>query len=49
MEKYKQVLENDESNLFAAMGIASVLAEFNKVNEAIEILKGVKEFTPSHI
>ena len=49
MDKYIQVLESDESNVFAAMGIANVLAEHNKVYEAIEILKGVKEATPSHI
>ena len=49
MEKYIQVLENDESNVFASLGVASVLAEHNKVNEAIEILKGVKEASPMHI
>lgn len=31
------------------MGIASVLAEHNKVLEAMEILKGVKEATPAHV
>ena len=35
--------------MFAAIGIANVLAEFNKVIEAIEILKGVKEASPAHI
>jgi tetratricopeptide (TPR) repeat protein len=35
--------------VFAAIGIANVLAEFNKVIEAIEILKGVKEASPAHI
>lgn len=49
MDKYIQVLEVDESNIFAAMGIASVLAEHNKVLEAMEILKGVKEATPAHV
>jgi tetratricopeptide (TPR) repeat protein len=49
MEKYIVVLESDESNVFAALGIANVLAEHNKVPEAIEILKGVKEASPSHI
>lgn len=43
------MLEVDESNIFAAMGIASVLAEHNKVLEAMEILKGVKEATPAHV
>lgn len=49
MEKYINVLENDETNVFASIGIACVLAEHNKVSEAIEILKGVKEACPSHI
>jgi tetratricopeptide (TPR) repeat protein len=44
-----QVLEYDESNIFAAMGIAIVLAEHNKTEEALEILKGVKEACPSHV
>lgn len=44
-----EVLENDESNIFAAMGVANILAEHNKVLEAVEILKGVREATPSHI
>jgi thioredoxin-like negative regulator of GroEL len=48
-EKYMSVLEFDESNLYAAMGIACVLAEFNKVEEAVEILKKLNESTPSHI
>lgn len=43
MDKYIHVLENDESNVFASIGIANVLAEFNKVFEAVEILKGIKE------
>ncbi len=48
-EKYMQVLEYDESNIFAAMGVAIVLAEHNKTEEALEILKGVKEACPSHV
>lgn len=44
-----KVLEFDESNLYAAMGIACILAEFNKVEEAVEILKKLNESTPSHI
>lgn len=44
-----QVLEADEQNVFATLGIANVLAEFNKVGEAIEILKGIREASPSHI
>jgi len=48
-EKYKQVLEHDESNIFAAMGIACIFAEFNKVEEAVEILKKLKEASPAHL
>jgi tetratricopeptide (TPR) repeat protein len=48
-EKYKQVLEYDESNIFAAMGIACVFAEFNKVEEAVEILKKLMEASPAHM
>ena len=48
-EKYKMVLEHDESNIFAAMGIACVLAEFNKVEEAVEILKKLMEASPAHM
>jgi hypothetical protein len=40
-EKYMEVLKNDESNIFAAMGVAIVLAEHNKIKEALEILKAV--------
>ena len=43
------VLEHDESNIFAAMGIACVLAEFNKVEEAVEILKKLMEASPAHM
>jgi tetratricopeptide (TPR) repeat protein len=44
-----EVLKNDESNIFAAMGIAIILAEHNKTDEALEILKAIKEACPSHI
>lgn len=49
MDKYIHVLENDESNVFASIGIANVLAEHNKVIESVEILKAVKEACPTHI
>jgi hypothetical protein len=49
MEKYLFVLENDDSNVFAAIGIAIILAEHNKVPEALEVLKSIRENTPSHI
>ena len=48
-EKYKQVLEFDESNIFAAMGIACIFAEFNKVEEAVEILRKLMEASPAHL
>jgi hypothetical protein len=49
MDKYLEVLEHDEQNVFAAMGVAVILAEHNKVPEALEILKGVREAAPAHI
>lgn len=49
MEKYIFVLENDESNVFAAVGVANVLAEHGKVVDAIEILKGINEACPKSI
>ena len=49
MEKYIEVLESDDSNIFAAIGVANILAEHNKVPEALEILKSIKEATPSNI
>lgn len=48
-EKYMQVLEYDESNVFAAMGIAIILAEHNKIDEAYEILKSIMEACPTQI
>jgi len=44
-----EVLKNDESNIFAAMGVAIILAEHNKTDEALEILKAIKEACPSHV
>lgn len=49
MDKYIEVLEADDSNIFAALGIANILAEHNKVTEALEIMKSIKEATPSNI
>lgn len=49
MDKYIEVLESDEQNIFAALGIANILAEHNKVPEVLEILKSLKEATPSNI
>ncbi len=39
MDRYIAVLENDEANSFATLGIANVLAEHGKQNEAFEIYK----------
>lgn len=39
MDRYIAVLEKDESNSLAALGIANVLAEHGKLNEAFEIYK----------
>jgi len=41
------VLEMDEANAFASLGVANVLAEHGKVTEAMEIYKVVKENFPS--
>ena len=43
MDKYMNVLEADETNCFAVLGVANVLAEHNKLNEAMEIYKILKE------
>jgi len=39
MSRYIAVLENDEANSFASLGIANILAEYGKQNEAYEIYK----------
>ena len=43
MGKYIQVLENDESNCAASIGVANVLAEFNKIGESLDLFKLAKE------
>lgn len=47
MDKYINVLDIDEANSFAALGIANVLAEHGKVNEAMEVYKVIKENNPN--
>jgi hypothetical protein len=47
MDKYILVLENDETNSFASLGVANVLAEHNKVSEALEVYKILKETNPN--
>ena len=40
-------LEFDEANCYATLGIANVLAEHGKLNEAMEIYKVLKESNPN--
>lgn len=47
MDKYISVLEYDEANCFATLGIGNVLAEHGKLNEAMEIYKVLKESNPN--
>jgi hypothetical protein len=47
MDKYISVLEGDEANCFAALGVANILAEFGKTSEAMEIYKVLKENNPN--
>lgn len=47
MDKYISVLESDETNVFASLGVANVLAEHNKVHEAMEVYKVLKESNPN--
>lgn len=47
MDKYMNVLEFDEANCFAALGVANVLAEHNKLTEAMEVYKVLKENNPN--
>lgn len=47
MDKYINVLENDETNAFASLGVANILAEHGKINEAMEVYKVLKETNPN--
>ena len=47
MGKYILVLENDESNCAASIGISNVLAEFNKIGESLDLYKLAKENQPN--
>ena len=47
MDKYINVLEFDEANCFATLGVANVLAEYGKIQEPMEIYKVLKESNPS--
>lgn len=42
MQQYFSVLEIDECNTAACLGIANVLSEYNKVTEAKEIFKVIE-------
>lgn len=46
MDKYINILEFDEANCFAALGVANVLAEHGKINDSMEIYKVIKENSP---
>lgn len=41
------MLEIDEANSFATLGVGNVLAEHGKLDEAMEIFKVLKETNPS--
>jgi hypothetical protein len=47
MDKYIAVLEIDEANSFATLGVGNVLAEHGKLEEAMEIFKVLKEAAPN--
>lgn len=42
-----QVLEMDEANAYAALGVANVLTEHGKINESMDIYKALKENCPN--
>lgn len=44
--KYLDILVHDQSNSYAAVGVANALAFFNKVDDASEIYKIVAQATP---
>lgn len=46
MNTYIEVLERDECNAFASLGIANILSEYGKVQEALEIYKVLRESNP---
>lgn len=45
--KYLEILSHDQQNQFACLGIANVLAYFNKVDDAVEIYKLISQTNPS--
>ena len=47
MDRYIAVLEHDEANSFATLGIANILAEHGKQNEAFEIYKVIALSNPN--
>lgn len=47
MDRYMHILDKDEGNCFATLGIGNVLAEHGKLNEAMEIYKVLKESNPN--
>lgn len=47
LDLYMKVLEIENNNVFATLGIGNILGEFGKVNEAQEIFKIVREHHPN--
>ena len=47
MDLYLKVLDFDESNAFASLGVANVLAEHDKVEDAQEIYRILRETNPN--
>lgn len=47
MDHYTAVLEVDDANVFATLGVGNILAEHGKLPEAMEIYKIVKESNPN--
>ena len=47
MDLYLKVLDFDEANAFASLGVANVLAEHGKLEEAQEIFRVLRETNPN--
>lgn len=45
--KYLEILAHDQSNCFACLGVANVLAFFNKIEDAQEIYKLISQSNPN--
>ena len=47
MDRYLNVLEHDEANCYAVLGVGNILAEHGKTHEASEIYKMLRESNPN--